>query len=83
MYCGVAVLDPMIAPPKGITATVDHVHPRSKGGSHKVSNLVTACWNCNMKRGTRGVFKVTRSLTEVRRLSSFADQLRALRDSDT
>lgn len=77
VYCGVAVVDPMDNPPRGITATVDHVVARSKGGSHRASNLVTACWNCNKKRGDGDVVKVTRSRTEVRRLSSLADQLRA------
>jgi 5-methylcytosine-specific restriction endonuclease McrA len=26
---------------------IDHVHPRSRGGSHRVSNLVIACRACN------------------------------------
>ena len=26
---------------------VDHVMPRSKGGSNELSNLVTSCWECN------------------------------------
>ena len=32
-------------------ATLDHVLPRSKGGSNKASNLVTACLECNTLRG--------------------------------
>lgn len=77
VYCAVAVVDPMDNPPRGITATVDHVTPRSKGGSNKDTNLVTACWNCNKKRGDGDVVNVTRSRTEVRQLSAFADKLRA------
>lgn len=78
VYCAVAVVDPLDNPPRGITATVDHIIPRSKGGSHRSSNLVTACWNCNKKRGNSAkAAKVTRSRTEVRRLSAFADKLRA------
>ena len=32
--------------------TVDHVHPRSRGGSHDWVNLVTACKRCNQKKGS-------------------------------
>lgn len=31
--------------------TVDHVVPRSRGGSHTWDNLVTACQACNHKKG--------------------------------
>jgi 5-methylcytosine-specific restriction endonuclease McrA len=31
--------------------TVDHVLPRSRGGRHDWSNLVTACQACNHKKG--------------------------------
>ena len=30
--------------------TVDHVIPKSKGGSGKISNLVTACLRCNNEK---------------------------------
>ena len=32
-------------------ATLDHVIPRSKGGSNARSNLVLACFACNVERG--------------------------------
>lgn len=32
--------------------TVDHVLPRSRGGSHDWTNLVTACTRCNQKKGS-------------------------------
>lgn len=35
------------------TATVDHVYPESKGGSKEISNLVTACFECNNKKADR------------------------------
>lgn len=35
----------------GDSPTLDHVIPRSKGGSHEHENLRTACRSCNSKRG--------------------------------
>lgn len=32
---------------------LDHLHPRSKGGSNHKSNLVTACRACNMAKSNR------------------------------
>lgn len=32
--------------------TVDHVIPRSRGGTHEWENLVTACTRCNQKKGS-------------------------------
>ncbi|MDR2013902.1 MAG: HNH endonuclease, partial [Rhodanobacter sp.] len=33
--------------------TRDHVQPMSKGGRDVWSNVVTACWSCNVKKGNR------------------------------
>ncbi len=33
--------------------TLDHILPRSKGGRHTWDNLVSACSNCNHKKGQR------------------------------
>lgn len=33
--------------------TLDHLEPRSEGGSNEGSNLVTLCWECNTSRGVR------------------------------
>jgi HNH endonuclease len=33
--------------------TVDHVLPRSRGGSDSPENLVTACWTCNRQKWAR------------------------------
>lgn len=31
--------------------TLDHIQPRSKGGQHTWDNLVSACYECNHKKG--------------------------------
>jgi hypothetical protein len=36
-------------------ASIDHVVPRSRGGSNRPSNLITCCMQCNMARGERSV----------------------------
>jgi 5-methylcytosine-specific restriction endonuclease McrA len=33
--------------------TLDHVHPKSRGGKDTWENLVTACNKCNVKKGNR------------------------------
>lgn len=34
---------------------VDHIHPRSKGGSDQVSNLTLACHDCNQTKGNQDI----------------------------
>ena len=36
-----------------LTLHVDHIVPRSRGGSDDPGNLATACWPCNLGKGTR------------------------------
>jgi len=33
--------------------TIDHVVPRSKGGTNEQSNLLTACHGCNASKGAK------------------------------
>ncbi|MFF9808865.1 RNA-guided endonuclease IscB [Streptomyces coeruleorubidus] len=44
-YCGVS----------GVPLNVEHVRPRSRGGSHRISNLVLACVPCNKAKGSKPV----------------------------
>ena len=45
-YCGVCFDDRS-------QITVDHVHPKSEGGSSSLGNLVASCFKCNAKKGSR------------------------------
>jgi 5-methylcytosine-specific restriction endonuclease McrA len=42
-YCGAA----------GVPLQVEHITPRTRGGSNRVSNLTIACEPCNLTKGTR------------------------------
>ena len=42
-YCGA----------KNVPIEIDHIHPRSKGGSDRIDNLALACRPCNEKKGSR------------------------------
>ena len=44
-YCGA----------KGSPLNIDHVHPRSRGGSNRISNLAPACIPCNESKGNRDI----------------------------
>jgi 5-methylcytosine-specific restriction endonuclease McrA len=48
-YCGDAAAD------DGVKLTLDHLKPRSKGGSNAAENLVTCCLSCNSARGNRTI----------------------------
>lgn len=49
-------------------ASIDHVVPRSRGGSNRPGNLITCCCACNAKRGSRSapVFAVVLSPEHAR-----------------
>lgn len=62
VWCTVKVEQPTL-PEDGILvsgsivrqASIDHVVPRSRGGSNRTSNLITSCADCNAKRNDRSV----------------------------
>lgn len=41
-YCGVS----------GIPLEIEHIIPKSRGGSNRISNLAIACHDCNQKKGS-------------------------------
>ena len=42
---------------KNIPLEIDHIHPKSLGGSNRVANLTLACHSCNVKKGNQDVRK--------------------------
>eukprot|EP01026_Neomeris_dumetosa_P027347 TRINITY_DN2223_c0_g1_i11.p2 TRINITY_DN2223_c0_g1~~TRINITY_DN2223_c0_g1_i11.p2 ORF type:complete len:232 (+),score=4.02 TRINITY_DN2223_c0_g1_i11:567-1262(+) len=40
---------------QGVPLQVEHVVPKAKGGSNRISNLVIACEKCNQKKGIQRV----------------------------
>jgi len=34
---------------------VEHIHPKAKGGTNRISNLCLACEPCNIKKGTQNI----------------------------
>ncbi|WP_416236399.1 RNA-guided endonuclease IscB [Spirulina sp. CCNP1310] len=45
IYCGA----------KDLPLEIEHIHPRSRGGSNRVSNLTLACHSCNQAKGSQDV----------------------------
>ncbi|HAZ45435.1 MAG TPA: HNH endonuclease [Cyanobacteria bacterium UBA11371] len=44
-YCGT----------ENVPIQIDHIHPKSQGGTNRVSNLCLACEPCNIKKGTQSI----------------------------
>jgi 5-methylcytosine-specific restriction endonuclease McrA len=44
-YCGI----------ENVPLQVEHIHPKAKGGSNRVSNLCLACDTCNKQKGTQDI----------------------------
>ncbi|MEA5569231.1 RNA-guided endonuclease IscB [Anabaena sp. UHCC 0399] len=44
-YCGI----------KDVPLQIEHIHPRSKGGSNSITNLSLSCEKCNIKKGTKDI----------------------------
>ena len=40
---------------ENIPLQIEHIHPKSKGGSNRISNLCLACEHCNIKKGSQNI----------------------------
>jgi len=45
VYCGT----------ENVPLQIEHIHPKSKGGSNRISNLTLSCEKCNLKKGTKDI----------------------------
>lgn len=55
IYCG------------GNADTIEHLMPRSKGGTDALANLAAACRSCNRLRGNQSLVRFLRKITSVLR----------------
>jgi len=55
-YCGKS--------PPAVVLEVDHIDPRSLGGSNDINNLITACFDCNRGKKAIPLSKIPRKLSE-------------------
>lgn len=73
-YCGIGNLE----------LTIDHVVPRSNGGSNDISNLQPSCRQCNSAKGVRSLddFILHQNYLEIANQHKFsAKQLRFLTEN--
>ena len=40
---------------KDVPLQIEHIHPKSKGGTNRISNLCLACEHCNTKKGVKSI----------------------------
>ncbi|MEA5536100.1 RNA-guided endonuclease IscB [Crocosphaera sp. XPORK-15E] len=40
---------------ENVPLQVEHIHPKAKGGTNRISNLCLACESCNLKKGTKDI----------------------------
>ena len=79
VYCGTTLAD-------GVVLTLDHLIPRSKGGTNRCTNLVTSCTTCNFSRGNKSLRQFIISPTALavikrntrRKLSKYLTEARAI-----
>ncbi|MEA5576247.1 RNA-guided endonuclease IscB [Anabaena sp. UHCC 0451] len=46
-YCGI----------ENVPLQVEHIHPKARGGTNRISNLCLACQKCNINKGTQDIEK--------------------------
>lgn len=50
---------------ENVPMEVEHIHPQSKGGSNRVSNLCLACHDCNQKKGNQSIEEFLKNKPEL------------------
>ncbi len=54
-YCGI----------ENIPLQIEHIHPKAKGGTNRISNLCLACEPCNIKKGTKNIEEFLQKKPEI------------------
>jgi len=54
-YCGV----------ENVPLQVEHIHPKTQGGTNRISNLCLACEKCNLKKGAQNIEQFLAKKPEV------------------
>jgi 5-methylcytosine-specific restriction endonuclease McrA len=65
---------------KGVPLQIEHIHPRSKGGSESVTNLCLACEPCNKRKGAQPIEVFLKDKPEILKKIK-AQAIRPLRDA--
>ena len=52
---------------KNVSFEVDHINPKARGGSNRISNLTLACHECNQKKGDKPIEVFLKDKPEVLR----------------
>lgn len=69
-YCGT----------KNVPLQIEHIHPKARGGSDRVSNLTLACPPCNQRKGSQSITEFLKGQPEI--LKRIQDQVkRPLKDA--
>jgi hypothetical protein len=50
---------------KNTPLQIEHIHPRAKGGTNRISNLTLACEPCNIAKGTQDIAVFLRSKPDI------------------
>lgn len=91
-YCGFDMTLHFPYPHLGVL-TIDHVVPKISGGTERMSNLVTCCFDCNNRKGNRSLDEflrrvcvnaipsALRRLGDERQLRWFAARARLAREA--
>lgn len=64
---------------KDVPFEIDHIVPKSKGGSNRVSNLTIACHSCNQKKGNLSVEQFVKDKKKLAKL--LGDVKESLKDA--
>lgn len=71
-YCG--------RTPPAVVLEVDHIEPKSKGGSNAIENLITACFDCNRGKRDTPLSSIPNPLCEtMEQIKEREDQIRGYR----